>query len=872
MNRFRLPFVYTCLAIACLAFARPTPPGQTSPQIQTAEVEQVYIPGQPIEEDFKSFAQTFLKNHCIDCHDSDSPEAGLSLSELEPVDEVNIAIWKSVWAQVALKEMPPADADQPEIVERLKFADWIVGELAKALKDKGGFRDHLDPNRANFIDHALLFRPLPKDIQLVPTSSPARIWRVTPQEHITRLNELINKEPDFDPQRPGLRTQGDVVPTNHGGELKMYFGTERITDWQGGTVAYATAVKSLPAVLSSQRKHGLENYPDFYSVNSAQSTQILDVADDIIRYMAEGPLSIAAPEQITDDSRTYEMKGDLRGLPSSLVYNTKQVRPFSPIIELMQGDAIDEEVLRASVDFLFESLTFRPPSSEESETYVAITKKSIQRLGKKKGIVLGLSSIFLDRDALFRPELVENGQPDQHGRVMLQNWELGLAVNHALRIIKPDAKLRTAILEGKMRTRADVDREVQRMLADNTIRKPRILSFFRDYFDYDLGGYICKDEKALKNSGADGITHYRAMFAATASTDRLVELILEEDVEVLMQLLTTDKVVASEQDKLYFGTQLSKQQQEAKGLDPLKLLEKRKAELAAAVKLAENELEEVLEALMDAPDTIAKQKEINRAKRKVTTAEKELKLNKPKDYTVKNAELSGPEIFARVSRRSFGIGSMKPERFLATAPEGERLGILTHPSWLVSHSDAMDNHAIHRGRWIRERLLGGGIPDVPITVDAMLPDEPHKTLRERMRVTTDAYCWTCHKKMDPLGLPFEMFNHAGMYRITELEKPVDTSGAIIDSGDEALDGKVENAIEMIAKLAQSRRAEEVFVRHAFRFWMGRNETLNDAPVLQAAHRAYRDNGGSMNALIRSLLTSDAFLYRTREKKETAKQN
>ena len=41
----------------------------------------------------------------------------------------------------------------------------------------------------------------------------------------------------------------------------------------------------------------------------------------------------------------------------------------------------------------------------------------------------------------------------------------------------------------------------------------------------------------------------------------------------------------------------------------------------------------------------------------------------------------------------------------------------------------MDNHAILRGRWIRERLLGGGIPDVPITVDAMLPDEPKKTSR-----------------------------------------------------------------------------------------------------------------------------------------------
>ena len=69
---------------------------------------------------------------------------------------------------------------------------------------------------------------------------------------------------------------------------------------------------------------------------------------------------------------------------------------------------------------------------------------------------------------------------------------------------------------------------------------------------------------------------------------------------------------------------------------------------------------------------------------------------------------------------------------------------------------------------------------------------------------------------------------------------------------------------MIEKLAESERSEQVFVRHAFRFWMGRNETLNDAAILQEAHRAYKESGGSMNALILSLLTSDAFLYRTLE--------
>ena len=804
---------------------------------------QTYTPGQKTRRDFDKFARTFFARHCADCHGPTDPEANLSLHDLGPVDEVNSGTWKAIWAQVALKEMPPADAEQPRIVERLQMTDGIVGELSRVMRDKGGFRAHLDPNKGNFVDHDLLFGPLPDGIRLQPSSSPARIWRVTPQEHITRLNELINTEPKFNPQKPGLRTRGDVVPTNHGGELKLYFGTDRIIKWQGGTVAYATSVKSMPAVLSSARGHGLENYPDFYSVNSAEATQIMGVADDIIRYMAYGPLSIANPEQITDDPSTYKIEGDIRGLPTALVYSTKVVRPLTPVYELMQQESVTDERLRAAVDYLFEALTFRSPKQDESEAYSEIVKQSVTKLGNKDGIVLGLSSIFLDRDALFRPELAESGQPDDHGRVMLQDWELGLAVNHALRYIKPDAELRKAIVDGRMRTRSDVKREVERMLADRSIRKPRILRFFRDYFDYDLGGYICKDSKALAETGAStrGQAHYRAMFDATASTDRLIELILQEDRDVLKQLLTTDKVVATRADNVYFGTRRTKAERAAS------VAAEKKAEAERAKKEAAE-----LEAW----------KKANPGK-KPPKSKKKKKRRSNVNHNVSAAKLSGQKIYARVSRRSFGNGSMKPERILGTVPEGQRLGILTHPSWLVSHSDAMDNHAILRGRWVRERLLGGGIPDVPITVDAMLPDEPHNTLRERMRVTKEKYCWTCHKKMDPLGLPFEMYNHAGLYRSTELDKPVDTTGAIINSGDPTLDGKVANAIELIQKLAESKRAEQVFVRHAFRFWMGRNETLNDAPVLQDAYRAYKDNGGSMQALLVSLITSDAFLYRTK---------
>ena len=804
---------------------------------------ETYTPGQKIDKDFESFAKPFLLNHCADCHGETDPEGNLSLVDLESVDEINAGIWKSVWAQVTLKEMPPKDMEQPEVVERLQFSDWIVSELKHAMRDKGGFHANSDPDKGNFVNHDLLFGSLPNGIKLIPTSSPARIWRVTPQEHMTRLNALINKEPDFNKEKPGLRSQGDVVPTNHGGELKLYFGTDRIIKWQGGTVAYATAVKSIPAVLSSARNHGLENYPDFYTVNSAEATQILGVAENIIRYMAHGPLSIAKAYQITDDPKSIEdkMKGDLRGLPTSIVYSTKVMRPLTPVYELLEAEGMTDESLRSAVDFLFEAICFRPPSEQESDEYLTIVQQSVEKLGKEDGVVLGLSSIFLDRDALFRPELAEKGKPDRYGRVMLKDWELGLAVNHALRYIQPDDELRKAIVEGRMRTKADVTREVERMLADDSIRKPRILRFFRDYFDYDLGGYICKDTKALNDTGAsvNGQAHYRAMFDGTASTDRLIELILEEDTDVFKQLLTTDRVVATRGDSVYFGEQRSKEETEA-------LVNAAKKIAAEAAKKEAAEREAWLKA--------------NPGK-KPPKAPKKKRTNV--NHKVAEADLKGPNIFARVSRRSFGNGTMKPDRILAEAPEGQRLGILTHPSWLVSHSDAMDNHAIRRGRWIRERLLGGGIPDVPITVDAMLPDEPGRTLRDRMKVTRQDYCWTCHKKMDPLGLSFEMYNHAGLYRTTELNQPVDTTGEIIESGDSTLDGKFTNAIEMIQTLAESERAEQVFVRHAFRFWMGRNETLNDAPVLQDAHRAYKESGGSMRALLVSLLTSDAFLYRTR---------
>ena len=66
---------------------------------------------------------------------------------------------------------------------------------------------------------------------------------------------------------------------------------------------------------------------------------------------------------------------------------------------------------------------------------------------------------------------------------------------------------------------------------------------------------------------------------------------------------------------------------------------------------------------------------------------------------------------------------------------------------------------------------------------------------------------------------------------------------------------------MMHKLAKSKRVKQSFVRHAFRFFMGRNELLSDSQTLIDAEKSYIDNKGSFKEMLISLLTSDSFLYR-----------
>lgn len=469
-----------------------------------------------------------------------------------------------------------------------------------------------------------------------------------------------------------------------------------------------------------------------------------------------------------------------------------------------------EGQMEAAVVKQFDIILKRSPTADDKKRFVALMKKNITEAGQLVGVRYALAAVLLQPEAVFRME-VGTGKPDEKGRVRLAPREIAYALAYALTDKRPDAELLKAAATGELDTDTGVAKQVQRLLNESKVDKTRILRFFREYFGYDSAQEVFKDPK-------DNPAHDARILIE--DTDRLVLYVLEQDKQVLKELLTTDKSFV-------------------------------------AYKLATDSKKKRAEELAK----FEKDKAANPAKFKD-------KVFKP----------SGKNIYEAYGLKDF------PDQQPVALPADQRAGILTQPSWLVAHSSSDDNHVIRRGKWVRERLLGGVVPDLPITVDAQLPNAPEKTLRSRMAVTQEKFCWQCHQLMNDVGYPFEQYDHFGRYRTAELvldpeatkknvdnkgkplgdvmkQAPLDKSGLIAYVGDPALDGPIENMSGYMKKLASSERVEQVFVRHAFRYWMGRNESLGDAASLQAAHKAYKDSNGSMKALIVSLLSSESFLYR-----------
>ncbi|PRQ09784.1 DUF1588 domain-containing protein [Enhygromyxa salina] len=199
-------------------------------------------------------------------------------------------------------------------------------------------------------------------------------------------------------------------------------------------------------------------------------------------------------------------------------------------------------------------------------------------------------------------------------------------------------------------------------------------------------------------------------------------------------------------------------------------------------------------------------------------------------------------------------------------PALERAGVLTHPAWLGAHALSFENdpNLVHRGKWIREELLCLDVPELPLSVDAALSDESRdQSARQRIseQLDADPYCAGCHQYMNPLGYPFEIYNHAGFVRIEDHGAAPNGSSVLANMPSPELEGPVGSAIDLSERLASSPYAKRCFIRQSFRYFAGREETQADACTMVALEHAYDDSGGSFAALLVALFNSDSFQYR-----------
>jgi hypothetical protein len=215
----------------------------------------------------------------------------------------------------------------------------------------------------------------------------------------------------------------------------------------------------------------------------------------------------------------------------------------------------------------------------------------------------------------------------------------------------------------------------------------------------------------------------------------------------------------------------------------------------------------------------------------------------------------------------------------ANMPAGERIGVLTHPAWLAAHGGAFQDDAsmVSRGKWVREKLLCQTVPGLDlVAVQAQLAtSDVHVSARERVRAATEPdpaasvdernTCMGCHRLMNPLGQPFERYNHAGLLRgVARADGTgnVDSSTAFDGLEPSFLQGQSHADTEaFVTALVSSNDVKQCFVRHVFRYFAGRDETLRDRCTLTAMNDAFTQTG-SFTELLKTFAASDAFLYRT----------
>lgn len=191
-------------------------------------------------------------------------------------------------------------------------------------------------------------------------------------------------------------------------------------------------------------------------------------------------------------------------------------------------------------------------------------------------------------------------------------------------------------------------------------------------------------------------------------------------------------------------------------------------------------------------------------------------------------------------------------------------GIATHPALLAALAHPSTTSYVHRGVFVRERLLCfelGSPPGNAMAAFSELVLPPDPTAKESSAAVRGRQdCTGCHTYIDPPGLALEQFDALGQFRSTYPSgRPIDPSGVLQAVGE--METTFSTPAELMEAIADEPDVRSCFARQVIRFGLSRMERTPDACSVEAVRRAVDASGGNLAAGLFAFIASDAFTHR-----------
>ena len=194
-----------------------------------------------------------------------------------------------------------------------------------------------------------------------------------------------------------------------------------------------------------------------------------------------------------------------------------------------------------------------------------------------------------------------------------------------------------------------------------------------------------------------------------------------------------------------------------------------------------------------------------------------------------------------------------------------RGGLLTQGAVLKVTANGSNTSPVVRGVWVSERVLGVPIPPPPDNVPAIEPDiRGAKTIREQLaKHRSQQSCAVCHVKIDPPGFALENFDPAGQWRdrYRLLVGGRRQTGAKVDASYTMPDGKeFDDFVEFRSIIsARPQQLAENLAEKLMTYGTGAPVSFADrAEIERIAEASAKDDYGFRSILL-NVVTSPTFL-------------